>query len=489
LTARYDYGPDRLLSLRAANSLPEYYLFDALNSPIALTRRDGTISARYSYDAWGNTRQQSGTSFNRFGFTGHEHDQETGLIYAKARYYDPETARFLSQDPWSGDVSMPPSLHKYLYAYQNPTVYVDPDGRAPVTSHMRDFLQGLAADQREHTRYMAGQMGESLSKDLGIRALNTFTSGGGALLEAGGAIANLADLAMDVGISQNPFLKRSAVGQESAERVSGTIQYTRDTSSAIAQATRSSVAEHGVIGATGRAASRTTDATGAFLGDVFIRGDLEAAGQFQGGLFAAATPGAGAARIGRTPSPRRSGGNDSARSQRVQESVQGPGVDVPNTSPASATRARIEANVAESVAAREASSFGNHARYGTAYDFYRSGGFNADRTLGHLEGIDFSMPVRVTELAPGTSYVQHVLDGRVGSYFAPTGSPAGMLGINPAGRVPMHFTPSQPTSALQSTAARITDTWTVPSQPFQASGGGTQYFVPNRSLMLEVPSP
>ncbi|MBZ2190598.1 RHS repeat-associated core domain-containing protein, partial [Alcanivorax sp. JB21] len=132
LTARYDYGPDRLLSLRAANSLPEYYLFDALNSPIALTRRDGTISARYSYDAWGNTRQQSGTSFNRFGFTGHEHDQETGLIYAKARYYDPETARFLSQDPWSGDVSMPPSLHKYLYAYQNPTVYVDPDGRQPI---------------------------------------------------------------------------------------------------------------------------------------------------------------------------------------------------------------------------------------------------------------------------------------------------------------------------------------------------------------------
>ncbi len=38
-------------------------------------------------------------------------------------------ARFLGQDPAAGDVRNPPSLHKYLYAYQNPTVYVDPDGR------------------------------------------------------------------------------------------------------------------------------------------------------------------------------------------------------------------------------------------------------------------------------------------------------------------------------------------------------------------------
>lgn len=38
-------------------------------------------------------------------------------------------ARFLGQDPAEGNVHNPPSLHKYLYAYQNPTVYVDPDGR------------------------------------------------------------------------------------------------------------------------------------------------------------------------------------------------------------------------------------------------------------------------------------------------------------------------------------------------------------------------
>ena len=63
-----------------------------------------------------------------FGFTGHEKDSETGLYYFKARYYDPDTARFLNQDSYLGDVGTPPSLHRYLYAYSNPGVYVDLDG-------------------------------------------------------------------------------------------------------------------------------------------------------------------------------------------------------------------------------------------------------------------------------------------------------------------------------------------------------------------------
>jgi RHS repeat-associated protein len=51
------------------------------------------VQARYHYDAWGNPQanKNTGDSWNRFGFTGHEHDKETNLIYAKARFYDPDT--------------------------------------------------------------------------------------------------------------------------------------------------------------------------------------------------------------------------------------------------------------------------------------------------------------------------------------------------------------------------------------------------------------
>lgn len=61
-------------------------------------------------------------------FTGQEHDEKTGLIYFGARFYDPDTARFINQDSYLGKSNTPPSLHRYLYAYSNPTVWVDPTG-------------------------------------------------------------------------------------------------------------------------------------------------------------------------------------------------------------------------------------------------------------------------------------------------------------------------------------------------------------------------
>lgn len=126
--AKYDYGADQLLSLAHRDQGRQFYLFDALGSVANLTRTDGSIQARYQYDAWGKLRKQSGDSWNSFAFTGHERDKESGLYYLKARFYDPDTGRFLSQDSYLGETDTPPSLHRYLYAYGNPTVYWDPDG-------------------------------------------------------------------------------------------------------------------------------------------------------------------------------------------------------------------------------------------------------------------------------------------------------------------------------------------------------------------------
>ncbi|MCP3908749.1 MAG: RHS repeat-associated core domain-containing protein, partial [Oceanicoccus sp.] len=71
---------------------------------------------------------QQGTSVNRQVFTGQEHDENTGLVYFGARYYDPDTGRFITQDSYLGEPGTPPSLHRYLYAYGNPGVYVDING-------------------------------------------------------------------------------------------------------------------------------------------------------------------------------------------------------------------------------------------------------------------------------------------------------------------------------------------------------------------------
>jgi RHS repeat-associated protein len=154
--AKYDYGPDRLLSINQQTEGRSFYLFDALGSVTDLTTASGSLRASYKYDAWGNYRATTGGSFNAFGFTGHERDSETGLYYFKARFYDPAVGRFLSEDPVDGKNENPPSLHRYLYAYVNPTVYTDPDGRE---SHLEALARHFEEQKRailESTRKSAG---------------------------------------------------------------------------------------------------------------------------------------------------------------------------------------------------------------------------------------------------------------------------------------------------------------------------------------------
>lgn len=124
-----------------------------------------------------------------------------------------------------------------------------------------------------------------------------------------------------------------------------------------------------------------------------------------------------------------------------------------------------------------------------AEEFYRKAGFDADRTTGHLDGIDFTKPVELTELKPNEVYEQHILNGKKGNYFSIQGTRPETLGINPADRVPTLFTPAKPVTALRSTTAEIVDTWSDPTAPFSAEGGGTQLFVPDKTLMQEVVKP
>ncbi len=165
--AKFDYGVGTLLSLNTLNEAPQFYLYDALNSVANLTNSEGAVQARYQYDAWGIKRNEVGSSYNRFAFTGYEEDKETGLLYAKARFYDPDTGKFLSEDAWEGDNMIAPSLHRYLYAYQNPTVYVDPDGNEAVISQ-GEFAQFRDSYLNERAFLDPGEGFEILAQQNGF---------------------------------------------------------------------------------------------------------------------------------------------------------------------------------------------------------------------------------------------------------------------------------------------------------------------------------
>jgi RHS repeat-associated protein len=94
------------------------------------------VVERRSYDAfgqrrnpvWGQPPPGSFTSKTTKGFTGHEGDDELGLVNMKGRILDPKLGRFLTTDPIVSNLHDGQSFNAYSYTRNNPLAFVDPSG-------------------------------------------------------------------------------------------------------------------------------------------------------------------------------------------------------------------------------------------------------------------------------------------------------------------------------------------------------------------------
>jgi RHS repeat-associated protein len=105
------------------------YLTDAMGSTEALTNSTGAAQTTYSYGPYGSL-SITGTNSNDYTYTGREADG-IGTYYFRARYYNPNTGRFLTEDPLG--VAGSPNL--YEYANDNPLLLRDPLGLSPTCSY------------------------------------------------------------------------------------------------------------------------------------------------------------------------------------------------------------------------------------------------------------------------------------------------------------------------------------------------------------------
>ena len=92
---------------------------------------DGAVLLARDYDPYGQMVAADGTGSSGYGFTGEQYDRYIKNPFLRARWYSPVVGRFTSLDPWRGDTRQPQTLHKYLYALNDPIVRQDPSGKQP----------------------------------------------------------------------------------------------------------------------------------------------------------------------------------------------------------------------------------------------------------------------------------------------------------------------------------------------------------------------
>jgi len=117
-----------LISVVSMQDDPIYFYFDGLGSVRNIADSRGNTKAGYFYGVFGQRYLTMGTNESSFGFTGEQMDVETGLVYLRARYYDPSVGRFIMRDSLGGFSYGIQSLNRYCYVKNNVTNWVDPMG-------------------------------------------------------------------------------------------------------------------------------------------------------------------------------------------------------------------------------------------------------------------------------------------------------------------------------------------------------------------------
>ena len=124
-------GVDAISTTTSSGTTVAYPIYDAHGNMISTLSKSGTnaytFTAVRTFDAWGVIRRgaASGEPKGRYcANLGHKQDDESGLVYMRARYYEPSSGRFVSEDPARDGANW------FIYAGNSPTKNADLTGKA-----------------------------------------------------------------------------------------------------------------------------------------------------------------------------------------------------------------------------------------------------------------------------------------------------------------------------------------------------------------------
>ena len=97
----------------------------------------------YQYTDFGETSIHGDKDFyNELCYNESIYDENTGLYYLSARYYDPEDGRFISRDSYRGNSVNPSTWNLYAYCANSPVNYEDPSGHIAISRIIGGVIGG-----------------------------------------------------------------------------------------------------------------------------------------------------------------------------------------------------------------------------------------------------------------------------------------------------------------------------------------------------------
>ena len=229
-----------------------YVHTDRLGSVVNLSDQYGRVTARADYTDWGEVRRYTDITvdggFRRLlpeiTYATHEYDDVLNQFYAKARMYDAENKRFDAVDPVKGLVTQPVSLVQYVYVFDNPVSYIDPDGEfgllagtiiataaSAVISGATAAYQSYKTEGNVNWRQVgkAAVGGAAAAVSVGIAVATGGTALGVSVMAAGAIAGTRTALhggnAADIASSMGKASAGAAVGGKALSAASATVKF------------------------------------------------------------------------------------------------------------------------------------------------------------------------------------------------------------------------------------------------------------------------
>ena len=271
LIAEYVYANGRQIAKVTPDGIGgdtfRFFHADHLGSVLSITDEIGSQVWSGEYFPFGS-EYSSGDEPDRYRFTQHELDYQTGFLYAKARYYHPGLGRFISTDPVGGNSDDPQSWNRYSYVQNNPVNATDPTGE--MANWAAGALIGAAIGG-------GGELARQLLAGEGLNGRDIFAAAAGGLVSgaiAGGTFG--ASLVARIGV------RGAAVVGAVANAVGGAVQRELDSSGetqACSAALFVDAAVGGIGGAVGHTAqvarvARRSQAIGSLQTDIARRNEI-----------------------------------------------------------------------------------------------------------------------------------------------------------------------------------------------------------------------